>query len=318
MATSLLLDTEQKPLEGTKGWSVKAFEISKKESAGFDGTISIEPPNAAERVHINWTAVYQGEGNWRLINKKNSTTMLHELRSVNAAVEMFIAKGLNEYRVSHRVASQPTEMPPLFPRSDTADTHAPVNVAPQHTAEAKPKRRRGQPKSPPLPKHVEKRDCQPSTLGDAIRHRLAYSVKETAEILGISEKTVRRLIVSGEIRVSRKIRHLIIPKKELERFLSEATPSEIGQTQIGGASTLETIQKEGGSVSEGVPIEHLLHLLSDIKSTGVTAVDDVSELTRFIEFFRGILPAKKYTLKYQLDVNKVGQTGAVIELRPIK
>jgi excisionase family DNA binding protein len=51
--------------------------------------------------------------------------------------------------------------------------------------------------------------------------RLAYSVKEAAEILGVSEKTVRRLIDRRLLRVSRAIRHLLIPRRELERFLEE-------------------------------------------------------------------------------------------------
>jgi len=50
--------------------------------------------------------------------------------------------------------------------------------------------------------------------------RLAYSVQEAAEILGVSEKTIRRLIVRGLIKPSRALRHLLIPRKELERFLS--------------------------------------------------------------------------------------------------
>jgi excisionase family DNA binding protein len=53
--------------------------------------------------------------------------------------------------------------------------------------------------------------------------RLAFSVKETAEILGVSEKTVRRLISRGLLRSSRALRHLLIPKKEIERFLDDTS-----------------------------------------------------------------------------------------------
>jgi excisionase family DNA binding protein len=55
--------------------------------------------------------------------------------------------------------------------------------------------------------------------------RLAYSVVETAEILGISEKTVRRLISRGLLRASHALRHLLIPRKEIERFLEDTTTS---------------------------------------------------------------------------------------------
>lgn len=40
-------------------------------------------------------------------------------------------------------------------------------------------------------------------------------------MLGVSEKTVRRLIDRRLLRVSRALRHLRIPKGEIERFLEE-------------------------------------------------------------------------------------------------
>ena len=51
--------------------------------------------------------------------------------------------------------------------------------------------------------------------------RLAFSVQETALILGISEKTVRRLVQRKLLRASRALRHLLIPRKEIERFLEQ-------------------------------------------------------------------------------------------------
>jgi hypothetical protein len=56
--------------------------------------------------------------------------------------------------------------------------------------------------------------------------RLAYSVDETAEILGISGASVRRLIVRGLLRCSVAIRHKMISRTEIERFLKETTRSE--------------------------------------------------------------------------------------------
>jgi excisionase family DNA binding protein len=53
--------------------------------------------------------------------------------------------------------------------------------------------------------------------------RLAFSVKETADILGLSEKTIRRLIARRLLRSSRALRHLLIPRKEIERFLDQTT-----------------------------------------------------------------------------------------------
>jgi excisionase family DNA binding protein len=53
--------------------------------------------------------------------------------------------------------------------------------------------------------------------------KLAYSVKETAEILGINYFTVHRLIKRGLLRSSNALRHKLIPKTEIERFLSSTT-----------------------------------------------------------------------------------------------
>jgi excisionase family DNA binding protein len=52
--------------------------------------------------------------------------------------------------------------------------------------------------------------------------RLAYTVKETAVILGISTISVYRLIERGLLRSSSALRHKVIPAAEIERFL-EAT-----------------------------------------------------------------------------------------------
>ena len=51
--------------------------------------------------------------------------------------------------------------------------------------------------------------------------RLAYSIQETAQMLGVCTKTVRRLITRGLLRPSRALRHLLIPKTEIDRFLKE-------------------------------------------------------------------------------------------------
>jgi len=51
--------------------------------------------------------------------------------------------------------------------------------------------------------------------------RLAYSVHETACMLGVCDKSVRRLILRRLIRPSRALRHILIPKDEIERFLRE-------------------------------------------------------------------------------------------------
>ena len=51
--------------------------------------------------------------------------------------------------------------------------------------------------------------------------RLAYTVRETAEILGVSYVTVHRLLQRGLLRSSLAVRHKVIPRREIERFLEK-------------------------------------------------------------------------------------------------
>lgn len=53
--------------------------------------------------------------------------------------------------------------------------------------------------------------------------RLAYTMRETAEILGVSYITVHRLLKRGKLRASDAIRNKVIPKIEIEKFLREST-----------------------------------------------------------------------------------------------
>lgn len=55
--------------------------------------------------------------------------------------------------------------------------------------------------------------------GAVLAQRMAYSVRETAELLGVSEKTIRRLIYRKLLRASRALRHILIPRTEIDRFL---------------------------------------------------------------------------------------------------
>lgn len=50
--------------------------------------------------------------------------------------------------------------------------------------------------------------------------RLAYSTQETAEVLGLSIATVRRLIAKGRLRTIRGIRHRMVPVSEIQRLLA--------------------------------------------------------------------------------------------------
>jgi excisionase family DNA binding protein len=62
----------------------------------------------------------------------------------------------------------------------------------------------------------------PNATPDALP-RLAFTMKETATILGVSYITVHRLLKRGKLRASDAIRNKVIPRVEIERFLTEST-----------------------------------------------------------------------------------------------
>jgi excisionase family DNA binding protein len=55
--------------------------------------------------------------------------------------------------------------------------------------------------------------------------RLAFTIDEAAEALGLSYATLYRLLQRGLLKRSLAVRRIIIPRTELERFLKETTSS---------------------------------------------------------------------------------------------
>jgi excisionase family DNA binding protein len=53
--------------------------------------------------------------------------------------------------------------------------------------------------------------------------KLAYSMEETAQVLGVSYITVHRLLKRGLLKSSSALRHKLIPVTEIERFLKATT-----------------------------------------------------------------------------------------------
>ena len=53
--------------------------------------------------------------------------------------------------------------------------------------------------------------------------RLAYTMDETAKILGVSYITIHRLLKRGKLRASTALRSKLIPAAEIERFLKDTT-----------------------------------------------------------------------------------------------
>lgn len=58
----------------------------------------------------------------------------------------------------------------------------------------------------------------PSTLP-----RLAYTMQETAALLGVSYITIHRLLKRGLLKSSTALRHKLIPMTEIQRFLKATT-----------------------------------------------------------------------------------------------
>jgi hypothetical protein len=66
---------------------------------------------------------------------------------------------------------------------------------------------------------IEKPSYAETTLASKLP-RLAYTMQETASILGVSYITVHRLLKRGLLRSSSALRHKVIPVTEIERFLN--------------------------------------------------------------------------------------------------
>jgi excisionase family DNA binding protein len=64
-------------------------------------------------------------------------------------------------------------------------------------------------------KQIENSDQTPSLP------RLAYSMRESAEILGVSYITVHKWIKRGLLKCSSASRHKLIPLSEIQRFLND-------------------------------------------------------------------------------------------------
>jgi hypothetical protein len=59
-----------------------------------------------------------------------------------------------------------------------------------------------------------------TVAGNNLPHRAAYRIKEFAQIVGVSEKSVRRAIARGLIKVNRSFRIILIPATEVSRFVN--------------------------------------------------------------------------------------------------
>jgi excisionase family DNA binding protein len=59
-----------------------------------------------------------------------------------------------------------------------------------------------------------------STNGNLAVAPGAFKLREASQYLSISEISVRRLIARGLIKPNRSLRHVLISKAELDRFLS--------------------------------------------------------------------------------------------------
>lgn len=61
----------------------------------------------------------------------------------------------------------------------------------------------------------------PTATGDGLP-RLAFSMRETGKILGVSYITVFRLLKRGKLRACGDLRTKLIPRAEIDRYLRES------------------------------------------------------------------------------------------------
>ena len=59
--------------------------------------------------------------------------------------------------------------------------------------------------------------------------RLAYSVQEAAFMLRVSQKTIYRLLDRRLLYASKALRHKLITRTSLEKFLAETSGEEVGR-----------------------------------------------------------------------------------------
>jgi excisionase family DNA binding protein len=84
---------------------------------------------------------------------------------------------------------------------------------------------RGLPVASPAPQAVappETRSIRPAEVERGLP-RLAYTVEETAEALGVSKVSVYRLIERRLLKTSLALRRKLISRAEIERFLRETS-----------------------------------------------------------------------------------------------
>jgi excisionase family DNA binding protein len=53
--------------------------------------------------------------------------------------------------------------------------------------------------------------------------KLSYTLAETANVTGLSERTIRRLIARGLLHKSKATRRIVISHKDIEEFLIETS-----------------------------------------------------------------------------------------------
>jgi hypothetical protein len=74
--------------------------------------------------------------------------------------------------------------------------------------------------------------------------RLAYTMRETAEVLGCTYQTVYRLNKRKLLNSSTALRTKLFPRAEIERFLADTTPARIRGSSLPGAAAL-TVRGSG-------------------------------------------------------------------------
>lgn len=82
-------------------------------------------------------------------------------------------------------------------------------------------------------------------MSNATIDRLAYSIQEAADLLSVSDDTIRRMIEDGDLRARKARGRVIVPREELESFLHGEDEKQVKHEPKSVAREVQTAIRRG-------------------------------------------------------------------------